>query len=71
MYVFFEVGGYSGCVRHVLRNSIEKVPETGILALPNLVLSSNRAEPSLVKHRNTVWGPEGACISWVTTITVM
>src|SRR5262249_30120730 len=59
MQVLFEVSGYCGCIRKVLGNAIEEVADPGILTRPNLVLSSNRAEDSLVQHRNTVCDPKG------------
>src|SRR5215467_6604197 len=58
--VFFKVSGYCGRARDVLRNTIEKVPDTGILAAPSLILSSNRDECSLVQHGNAVCNPERA-----------
>src|SRR6516165_3820384 len=58
--VLFEVSGDGGRIHQVLGNTIEEVPDPRIPTRPDLVLSSNRAEDSLVQHRNTVCDPEGA-----------
>src|SRR5215475_11769151 len=58
--IFFEVSGYCGRISYLLGNAIEELPDSGILARPSLVLSSNGDEGSLVEHRNAVGDPESA-----------
>src|SRR5215469_14394541 len=61
LQVFFEVGCYCRRFRYLVRNTIEELSDAGILAGSNLVLGPDRAERTLVEHRDAIGDPESAC----------
>src|ERR1700745_274268 len=59
LQVFLEVSSYCRHFRHLIRNAIEELPDARILAAPNLIFRSHRAESALVEHRKSVSDAEG------------